>query len=106
GRDRTDETPSRTTLAMGSGRRSRRRPAAAHGCARITRSQGRIIGVFGKAIADVADARKGGRDVSQSGIQEKQMRQAEELLFAGPQRLGLAQSPFFGAFAAGRGGPL
>lgn len=38
--------------------------------------------------------------MSRSAIQDKQMRQAEELLFAGPQHLGLAKSLFFGRFAS------
>ncbi len=38
--------------------------------------------------------------MSTSAAQEKQRKEAEELLFTGPQRLGLAKGLFFGRFAA------
>ncbi len=38
--------------------------------------------------------------MKQSAAQEKQMREAEQLLFSGPQVMGLAKSLFFGRFAA------
>src|SRR2546426_8619231 len=39
--------------------------------------------------------------VPTDALREKQVREAEELLFAGPQKLGLAKGLFLGRFVAG-----
>src|SRR5690606_36255897 len=64
------------------------------GQADATAASGRRGAPGAARAADVSDAS------SDAAAREKQMKQAEELLFAGPQRLGLAKGLFFVRFAA------